>query len=195
MMAQSTQRSFRKITYIMLSWSGWAKFTQEKYLCNVGPKSVNNFAEENNLEYFLDLPEPTLHKEINHAILAHSKQITFIKKTIYIMWCPPCWDNIVYGYCLANAAQICLSCTTKLLVLCWHRVLQHVFARKSGAVSICMVACFLTGLNIAEQFWLVGQHWTWGDTDWSSIIDNFAESTNLLYWLWISFCDIWHHWH
>ena len=39
------------------------------YLCNVDPQSTNNSV--NNLQICLDISEPTLHKEITSAILAH----------------------------------------------------------------------------------------------------------------------------
>ena len=39
--AKGTQTCFyRKINYAMLSWSDWANFAQENYLCNVGPLCI-----------------------------------------------------------------------------------------------------------------------------------------------------------
>ena len=35
------------------------------------PHPRNNSAQENNLQFWLDLFEPTLHKEITCAVLAH----------------------------------------------------------------------------------------------------------------------------
>ena len=56
------QSSFcRKVTYEMLSWSAWINIAHENYLYTVGPQFTNNFAQENNLQFFIDLSSPTLH--------------------------------------------------------------------------------------------------------------------------------------
>ena len=61
MLAQSTQTGFRrKITYTMLSWSACANIAHKKYLCNVDPKPKNNFLQENNIQYCLDLCRSTI---------------------------------------------------------------------------------------------------------------------------------------
>ena len=61
MLAQSTQTRFRrKITYTMLSWSACANIAHRKYLCNVDPKPKNNFLQQNNIQYCLDLCGPTI---------------------------------------------------------------------------------------------------------------------------------------
>ena len=55
----------------MLSWSAGTNVAQEiVYLCKVGPQSMNNFAQENNLECCLDLCGLRLRKEITCAMLA-----------------------------------------------------------------------------------------------------------------------------
>ena len=66
---------YRKISYTTLSWSLWANIAQEHYLCNVGTQPTNNFAQKKNLQFCLDLSEPTLYKEIACAVLAHSAKI------------------------------------------------------------------------------------------------------------------------
>ena len=62
----------REISYTMLSWSSWANIAQENYLCNVGPLSTNNFVQKNNLQFFLDLSGPTLHKKITSTMMTQS---------------------------------------------------------------------------------------------------------------------------
>ena len=53
MLAQTHRHCFwKKITYPMLPWSAWANIAQDKYLCNVGPQSINNFSLENNTQIF-----------------------------------------------------------------------------------------------------------------------------------------------
>ena len=72
MLAQSTQNIFhRKLTYTMFSWSACANIAQENYQCNVDSQSMNNFAQENNLQCCLDLCWPTLRKKIACTMLAH----------------------------------------------------------------------------------------------------------------------------
>ena len=57
MLAQSAQACFhRKITYTMLFWSAWVNTAQGNYLCIVDPQSMNNFAQENNLQFCLAPP-------------------------------------------------------------------------------------------------------------------------------------------
>ena len=43
-----------------------------------------------NLQHCLDLPGPTLHKEITYVMLAHGYQTTFMRKITYAY--RPCWD-------------------------------------------------------------------------------------------------------
>ena len=95
MLAQSAQSSFhRNMTYTMLSWSAWANIPPENYLCNVDPQSTNNFEQESNLRFCLDLSEPTLQKEITCAILGHGWQIMFMRKIIHTMLRRPYWGDI-----------------------------------------------------------------------------------------------------
>ena len=80
----------RKISYTMLSWSAWANISQENYLWNIGPQYTSNFAHKKNLQFCLDLSGPTLHKEINCAMLAQSAQIYFRRKTDFFKYvCRP----------------------------------------------------------------------------------------------------------
>ena len=72
MLAQSAQKCFRmKTTYTMLSWSACANAAYDNYLGYIGPQPINNFAQENYLQCFLDLCGAILRKEITCAMFGH----------------------------------------------------------------------------------------------------------------------------
>ena len=67
MLGQTTQSSFRrKITIcnvVLICLCQHSTRKHENYLCNVDPKLMNNFAQENNVQCCLDLCGSTFHCE------------------------------------------------------------------------------------------------------------------------------------
>ena len=62
----------------------WAT-ASENYWCNIRPVHIVIFLQENNhKQCCLDLPEPTSHKKITCALLAHSPQTTLHKKNLQL---------------------------------------------------------------------------------------------------------------
>ena len=59
----------------MVVWSAWANITQENYLYSTGKQSRNNFAQENNLQFCLDLSQPSFLNEITCGILAREEEL------------------------------------------------------------------------------------------------------------------------
>ena len=74
----------KDIVYSVMSKYVWDNIAQHSYWCNVGPDHIVMFSKENNhVKCYLDMPEPTVHKKITCAILAHSSEITLHRKIIY----------------------------------------------------------------------------------------------------------------
>ena len=151
---------YRIFSWAALPKYVWDNSAQENYLWNVGPErtvifsqednlhnvvltclgqyckdpqSTNNFTQANNLQFCLDLSEPTLHKEVTCAMLVHGWQCLWGKYPIQCCLCRSCWDNIASEYYLFNVFQICLR--QKLPVQCGPRAHRHIFAEKPVVVS------------------------------------------------------------
>ena len=130
MMAKREQTSFcGKIAYSMLSWSTWINIAQENYFCNVGWQYTNNSAQENNLQFCLDLSGTTLHKEITCAIGSWLADNFYEENNLYsvvpIMLGQQCIDNnfLQNGpslHVLSKALSISMSsCAAMYVFVCF----------------------------------------------------------------------------
>ena len=117
------------------------------------PQSTNNSAQENNLQFCLGLSRPTLHEEITGAMLAHMLTM-FMRKVTYIMLYRPFCGNIIilFSQCCPNTSETTLHKKITYTILIQRA--QTCFRWKTGCSFKCLVACFLTGYNITEKYWV-----------------------------------------
>ena len=133
--------------------SDWANILPKKitYLTSVTcamltHSPTNNFAQENNWQFCLDLSWPTLHKEITCAILAHGWQPIFMRKMTYTMLCQPylgkhgikilstklskyIWDNTTCAHVSPEQTGISLEweLPNNLFLFCLMLVLEFMY--------------------------------------------------------------------
>ena len=103
------------------------------YLSNVDPQSTNNSV--NNLQICLDISEPTLHKEITSAILAHMAERQCL------------WGKTPIKCCIDPSETLHKKTTCTVLT----QSAQTCFRRKTGCSFKWLVACFLAGYNILNN--------------------------------------------
>ena len=101
----------------------YQRCTSELYLCNVGPQPMNNFSQENKLQYCLGLCRPTLHKEITCAILCLSSWPTLHRNISHAQCCPntseTTWHKKITCAILAGSIQTCFCRKTTYVMLSW----------------------------------------------------------------------------
>ena len=136
---------------------------------------MNNIAQENNLQYCLDLCGLTLRKEITFAILAYG---FFHRNIVYTMLPKYVWDNIAQENYLCIVGPECTD----------------ILSQENWLFQICLVACFLTRYNTTKQSWLflfnvglgvhlqlMGQQWTGVTFDWNIVKHSESLILNCIY--------------
>ena len=142
------------------------------------PKACRHvFPQENNLYNCLDLPVPTLYKNVTCAMFAYSPQATLDRKMIYnFVWIylgeycirklpAECYEKInVYKAVLTMMGQHCIRIlSSQCSLYAWDSIalenclcnvgpeLTGRLSHKNRPFQICLVTCFLTGYNITKQ--------------------------------------------
>ena len=93
---------------------------------------VISLQENNHIQSYLDLPEPTLHKKITCACnVGPQSANNFAEENNLQFWLDlsgPTWHTM--------SLSLRQHCTIKLLAQCWHRALRYTFAGKPGCSFI-----------------------------------------------------------